>query len=122
MHSLKFELKTMNNGMQTIFVLKNYLLRAALVAGIAIIVIWPVEAADANPPDRMTYQGFVVDANETPIGSPNPRNVDIVFRVYDAAQAGTLLWAEQQTVTVDKGYFSVLLGEGTTYQSEPRPG
>jgi hypothetical protein len=32
-----------------------------------------------------------------------------------------LLWAEQQTITVDKGFFSVLLGEGSAVASEPRP-
>ena len=43
------------------------------------------------------------------------------FGIYDDQSAGTLLWAEQQTVTVDKGYFSVLLGEGSDI-GEPRPG
>jgi microcystin-dependent protein len=44
-----------------------------------------------------------------------------VFRVYAAKQGGTALWAEQQTITVDKGYFSVLLGEGSsTASNEPR--
>ena len=31
-----------------------------------------------------------------------------------------ILWAEQQTVTVDKGYFSILLGEGSQVGSEGR--
>ena len=31
---------------------------------------------------------------------------------------GTKLWTEQQTVTVNKGYFSVLLGEGSQFNSE----
>ncbi|MBM3882741.1 MAG: hypothetical protein FJ387_23965, partial [Verrucomicrobia bacterium] len=66
--------------------------------------------ANSNPPERLTYQGFLVDANGTALGNSAPRNYDNVFRLYDNQSAGNLKWAEQQTVTVDKGYFSVLLG------------
>jgi hypothetical protein len=77
--------------------------------------------ADANPPERMTYQGYLVDGNGAPLGNSAPKNYDVVFRVYADKQVGTALWAEQQTITVDKGYFSVLLGEGsTTASGEPR--
>ena len=36
-------------------------------------------------------------------------------------RGGTPLWSEQQTVTVDNGVFSVLLGQGSHFQSELRP-
>ena len=78
-------------------------------------------AADANPPERMTYQGFLVDANGVALGLTAAKNYDVIFRIYDASQGGSLLWAEQQTVTVEKGYFSVLLGEGSATGSDPRP-
>ena len=81
-------------------------------------------AADANPPDRMTYQGFLVDANGGPLATNGPINYDVVFRIYSdqtSVAPGTLIWAEKQTVTVDKGRFSVLLGEGAANASEPRP-
>ena len=74
-----------------------------------------IHAADANPPERMTYQGYLVDGNSVPLGNSAPANYDVVFRIYNVKQGGNtdnILWAEQQTVTVDKGYFSVLLGEG----------
>jgi hypothetical protein len=71
-------------------------------------------AADANPPERMTYQGYLVDGNGAALAPTVPANYDIVFRVYNVKSGGVALWAEQQTVTVDKGYFSVLLGEGAT--------
>ncbi|MHB1308203.1 MAG: tail fiber protein [Limisphaerales bacterium] len=77
--------------------------------------------ANSNPPERLTYQGFLVDANGTALANSAPRNYDVIFRIYDRQSAGTLAWAEQQTVTVDKGYFSVLLGEGSQAGSEPRP-
>jgi microcystin-dependent protein len=69
----------------------------------------------------MTYQGYLVDANGTALGNSAPKNYDVVFRIYDDQSAGNNLWAEQQTLTVDKGYFSVLLGEGSQVGSEPRP-
>jgi microcystin-dependent protein len=75
--------------------------------------------ADANPPDRMTYQGFLVDGNGQALGLAAPKNYDVIFRVYAAQTGGAALWSEQQTVTVDKGYYSVLLGEGSQYSGEP---
>jgi hypothetical protein len=78
-------------------------------------------AADANPPDRLTYQGFLVDVTGTALGATAPKNYDVVFRIYDAQSSGHRLWTEQQTATVDKGYFSVLLGEGTQVGSESHP-
>lgn len=75
--------------------------------------------ATPTPPERMTYQGFLVDGNGNVLGSP-AKNYDIIFRIYTEATAGSLLWGEQQTVTVDKGYFSVLLGEGASI-GDPRP-
>ena len=74
---------------------------------------------NANPPDQMSYQGFLVDANGTALGNASPANYDVVFRIYNAGIGGTQLWGEQQTVTVDKGYFSIRLGQGA--QVGPRP-
>jgi hypothetical protein len=78
-------------------------------------------AADARPPEFMTYQGFLVDANGQPLAPSNPANYPVIFRIYDQATGGTKLWAEQQIVTIDKGNFSVLLGEGTEVSGEARP-
>jgi len=80
-------------------------------------------AADANPPEKMAYQGYMTDTNGDPLGATAPANYDVVFRIWTVKEGGTdddLLWAEQQTVTFDKGYFSVILGEGSTYGSQPR--
>jgi hypothetical protein len=78
-----------------------------------------LRAADAFPPGKMTFQGFLTDANGVPLGNTAPRNYNVVFRIYKEASGTTAaLWAEQQTVTVDKGYFTVLLGEGSQVGSE----
>ncbi len=79
-----------------------------------------VSRAASSPPDRMTYQGFLVDGNDDPLAPTVPVNYPVTFRIYDASDAGNLLWAEQQIVTVDKGSFSVVLGEGTDVAGEPR--
>ncbi len=78
-------------------------------------------AATFGPPDQMSYQGYLVDSNGVPLGNDNPVNYDIVFRIYDASEGGTVLWAEKQTVVIDKGQFGVVLGEGAVNGSDPRP-
>ncbi len=95
----------------------------ALTLASALLLRAPNASAQTtpNPPDLMTYQGFLVDGNGLALGLNAPKNYDVIFRLYDAASAGNVLWTEQQTVVVDKGYFSVLLGEGSSI-GEPRPG
>ncbi len=82
-----------------------------------------VQAQTPNgfPPNLMTYQGYLVDANGNPLAPNNPINFTVVFRIYATSTGGSALWAESQTVTVDKGNFSVVLGEGGAQGSEPRP-
>jgi len=86
---------------------------------------WGLEAraqgANGFPPNLMTYQGYLVDANGNPLAPSNPINFTVVFRIYATSTGGNALWAESQTVTVDKGNFSVVLGEGGQQGSEPRP-
>ncbi len=73
-----------------------------------------------STPELMTYQGYLVNGSGQALGEPNPKNYDVIFRIWDAPAGGNNLWAEQQTVTVDKGYFSILLGEGSSI-GEARP-
>lgn len=80
----------------------------------------PAQSVVPKPPLRISYQGYLVDANGVPLGDTTPKNYDAVFRIYDSSSGGTNLWTEQQTITVDKGYFSVLLGEGGTLQPQPK--
>ncbi len=83
-----------------------------------------LRATDGNPPDRMTYQGYLVDSGGTALGISAPKNFDIIFRIYShetATGASYRLWSELQTVTVDQGSFSVVLGEGGPYLTEAHP-
>lgn len=78
-------------------------------------------AASSAPPELMTYQGYLVDVNGAALALSAPANYPIIFRIYDASTGGNVLWSEQQIVTVDKGNFSVVLGEGTAVSGEARP-
>ena len=97
-------------------------LKPVLLALCALLMAgaWEAQAQlpTANPPSLMTYQGYLVDANGAPLATNAPQNYDVIFRIYTASQGGSDLWSEQQTVTVDKGYFSVLLGQGSQYNGE----
>lgn len=78
--------------------------------------------ATSKPPERMTYQGFIAGSDGVALGNSAPKNYDVIFRIYDSEGSNTPLWGEQQTVTVDKGYFSVLLGEGAAVTGVPNSG
>jgi len=112
--------------------IQNPTLLTSLRAGLALLLLALALAATtgraqtATPPQLMSYQGYLTDANGTPLGATNtgPKNYNVVFRVWDLQTGGTTngsdeLYAEQQTVTVNNGYFSVLLGQGTPYNTEP---
>jgi len=62
-------------------------------------------------PRMLNYQGYLTDTLGNPITNPS---VSMTFSIYDALSAGNLKWNEtQNTVSVNKGIFSVLLGSVT---------
>ncbi len=101
--------------------LSAHVRRAALMALMLAAADAVVVAQNALPPSLMSYQGYLVDGNGNALAPTVPVNYSIVFRIYSASSGGTALWVENQTVTVDKGNFSVVLGEGAAEGSEARP-
>lgn len=103
------------------------LVRPLMLAALGLLAAAaPLHAANSRPPEKMSYQSYLVDANGLPLGpsQTGPKNFDVIFRIFNdqvASAAGNRVWTEQQTITVDNGYFSVLLGEGNAYASEARP-
>ena len=89
----------------------------ALCAALLLLPAAHTLAQNAKPPTQLTYQGFLTDGNGVPFGNTSPTNKTVIFRIYDVLSGGTtaadLKWSSQQVVTVDKGYFSVLLGQGS---------
>ena len=89
-------------------------LKAALLAALLTFTL-PALAADSLPPGRISYQGFLTDTAGLPLGASAPTNVPVTFRIYRTAggtTAADVVWAETQTVTVDRGHYSVTLGSG----------
>jgi hypothetical protein len=82
---------------------------------LSIAIIWSAacSAAIANVPELMHFQGRLTDANNIPLNGA----FSIQFSIYDSATNGTQKWSETQPVTLDNGFFSVLLGSVTPIDS-----
>lgn len=96
-------------------------LMLAMICGFSLTA----RGATQNPPDMMSYQGYLTDNNGVALGAPDPLNYDISFRIYAGPSGGNAIWGEKHTVTVDNGYFSVMLGSAgavnTPTPVAPRP-
>jgi hypothetical protein len=91
---------------------------------LAIIVLLSGAAAAQTSvvPEQISYQGIVTDSGGTPVGNSTPENRTVIFRVWDHATnsaAANLIYSEQQVVTINKGEFSVLVGDGTATTGNP---
>lgn len=85
----------------------------------------PALHGESTPPSHMVYQGFLTDALGVPLGNESPGAYDLTFRIHDTESGGSpfnVMWAEDQTVVINNGHFSVILGEGSEHGSEPHPG
>lgn len=93
---------------------------AGLLAVFCMLSVQWGSAADSSPPVGISYQGYLTgsDTDQTPLGNSEPTNYEIQFRIFAAEEGGSAIWAEKQTVTVDKGVFSVMLGEGDEISGE----
>jgi hypothetical protein len=86
-------------------------MRGAIIiglAGLAAAAAWS-DSASASVPAWVTEQGRLFDS----AGQPVLGAVTFKFAIYDAATAGTVLWNETQTITLDSGYFSAEIGSVT---------
>ncbi len=83
-----------------------------LAFAVALVAFWTTfgATAHADVPEQLTQQGRLFDANEDPVEG----QVSFGFALYTSASATTAVWTETQTITVVDGYFSALLGEGTS--------
>lgn len=76
-------------------------------------------AATPDPPDRLNYQGVLLDD----LGAPRTGSVDITVRVFDAVSAGSKIYVELfQSVPLSDGVFTIELGptgEATDQGDDP---
>ena len=67
----------------------------------------------AQIPHLINYQGKLTDTDGNPVADGAH---SIIFRIYDAENGGNLLWEETQSILVQKGVFSCLLGGATNLE------
>ena len=78
--------------------------------GLLLALVLMGGTVQAAVPHLVRYQGQAVDNKGVPLQGP----YTLTFRLYDADTAGTVVWQEQQAnVPINKGHFSVLLGQVT---------
>jgi len=65
--------------------------------------------AHAAVPQKVSYQGYLTDSGGNPVNGP----VSIVFYIYNVNAGGAALWSETQSVAVNNGIYSVILGSVT---------
>lgn len=74
---------------------------------IAMVLVLSAGAAVAQVPLLMNYQGVLTDAE----GSAVPEgSYSVSFSLYQVDEGGSAIWTETQSVEVNKGIFSVMLG------------
>jgi len=80
-------------------------------------------AAQSSVPGTISYQGRVTNDDASLVGNSAPTERTVIFRIWDNASAtgaANLLYSERQTVTIFKGEFSVLVGNGDPVTGSPR--
>jgi hypothetical protein len=81
--------------------------RDHLLVGLMVTALCLTSFARAQSlPSGFNYQGRITLIDGTPVEGQTP----MTFRLYDVDQGGVAAWEESQTVEVDAGVFSVLLG------------
>ncbi len=96
--------------------------RIALLLSVITTCCTMTPASAQNVPPFMNYQGRVTASTGVGIGETTPEARRVIFRLFaSSTPGGSPLWTEEQTVTLSKGDFSVLLGLGIVFGSEPRP-
>jgi hypothetical protein len=102
--------------------MKTTRLALALAAALALQAL-PIHAQSSAVPGTISYQGRVTNDDGTLVGATSPTERTVIFRIWDNATAtgqANLLYSEKQTVTISKGEFSVLVGNGDPVTGSPR--
>lgn len=79
-------------------------------AACLVMVFLMAGTAWAQPPDTISYQGFLTDSSGTPVNT----SVNMSVGFYDVSSGGTASYAEDHSgVTVSNGQFNIQLGMGS---------
>jgi hypothetical protein len=83
------------------------------IGTVTVVVAFNAPARSAGVPLFFTEQGRLFDTSDNPI---TDAAATFTFAIYNAATAGTpatALWTEQQTISLDSGFFSAQVGSAT---------
>ena len=89
-----------------------------VIASLLAMLTLSVSAQDKNPPELMSYQGYLTGSDGKPLSEGVAENYGIEFRIYGTEEGTDVLWSELQQVTVSDGSFSVFLGQGEAIPSD----
>jgi|GEM_PF-2219485 len=79
---------------------------------VSVLVAVLAAAIQAAPTQPISYQGRLTNT----VGSPVANGTyNVTFAIYDDPSSGSLLWKENQDVTISGGLFSTLLGSVTPF-------
>ncbi len=78
-----------------------------LFALTVVISLLLVGIAAADIPRLVNFQGYLVDDQDTPLTG----EYGVTFRIYDNSTGGKVLWSETDTIVVEKGLYSITLGQ-----------
>ncbi len=70
------------------------------------LLLAEVPSALASAPALLPFQGFLTDS----AGAPIDKTLQITFTIYDDSLAGRVLYAQSQTVRIDRGFFNAYIG------------
>ena len=79
--------------------------RFVIIAALSFVAVFTLPASAAVP-DGINYQAFLTNADGTPVNG----SVAITFHAYNVDIGGVPLWSQSGSVIVDRGLFSVTLG------------
>ena len=84
-------------------------LRSSLMLLVLAALLALPAAVPSQVPQKMNYQVMLTDDGDAPLAD---QLVELVFRIYDAADGGSLLWTETHNATTNSiGVVAVVLGE-----------
>jgi hypothetical protein len=86
--------------------MKKLLLSWGIVAFITLTSVFSGPSAFTAVPHLINYQGMVTDAEGNPLNGMHM----LIFKVYDNATGGTLLWCDSIYTSVDQGLVNCVLG------------
>ncbi len=80
------------------------------IGTVTVVVAFNAPARSAGVPLFFTEQGRLFDSSDNPV---TDASASFTFAIYGSRSAGTpatALWTEQQTITLDSGFFSARIG------------